>query len=99
MDDLDYELLAWLERGNSVFSPVEPTDESRREFQDTARRILQLRERGMLQVAATHVSQTESGEYMLIGPCALSAEGRASLAKDRRLGPRPPRPNRRVPSR
>jgi hypothetical protein len=47
-------------------------------------------ERGLIHVAAAHISRTEAGDYLLIGPCTLSADGRAAPANDRRLGPRPP---------
>jgi hypothetical protein len=89
VDDLDYHLLTWLE-GQSVFRPAEPTDASRVAFQATALRLFALRDRGLIHFLDSHTSRSESGDYLLIGPCTLSAEGRAALIRDRQLGPRNP---------
>ena len=89
MDEVDYHLLSWLEQGNTV-CPAERTDASRRAFRALAGRIFLLRTRGYLHFHENHVSRTEAGDYLLIGPCILSAEGRAVLGQDRHLGPRPP---------
>ena len=93
MDDVDYHLLAWLEQGHSVFRPAERTDASRQAFQGLVGRIFLLRARGYIHFHENHVSRTEASEYLMIGPCTLSAEGRAALGTDRRLGPRPPQPH------
>lgn len=91
MDDIDYHLLSWLEQGHSVFRPAERTEKSRQDFQALAERIAGLRGRGFIHYLDNHISKTESGEYLLIGPCTLLAEGRAALKRDRDLGSRPPR--------
>ena len=98
MDDLDYHLPAWLD-SNSVFRPAEPTPVSRAEFQSMVQRIYQLRTRGLIHFLDNHVSRSEAGDYLLIGPCTLSREGRAALTRDRQLGPRPPgrRPRTSLP--
>jgi hypothetical protein len=79
VDPLEYALLAWVESGHVVFQPTEPTEAERQSFQRTAARVLDLRERGWIEVAAAHISRSGSGHYLRIGPCALSAEGRAAL--------------------
>ena len=91
MDDLDYELLTWLERGHHVFQPAEATAAARQTFQHTAARVLDLWERGLIRVAAVHIRRTGLGEYLQIGPCVLSTEGRAALANGHRVVPAPPR--------
>lgn len=90
MDDLDYHLLAWVEQGHTVFRPAERTEASRDEFQGITQRIFDLRTRGHLRFQDSHVSRAESGHYLMIGPCSLTPEGAAALARDRRLGPRAP---------
>jgi hypothetical protein len=79
MDPVEYAVLAWVESGHAMFQPTEPTEAERQAFQRTAARLLDLRERGLVEVAATHISQTGSGHYLKIGPCALSDAGRAAL--------------------
>ena len=91
MDDVDYHLLASLEQEHSVFRPAERTEASRQEFQRIAERVFALRSRGYIHFHPNHVSRTEAGEYLLIGPCTLAAEGRAALGRDRQLGERLPR--------
>jgi hypothetical protein len=90
VDDLDYHLLAWLEDGHAVFRPAERTEASRQEFQRVAQRIFDLRARSLIDFRDNHVSRAESGDYLVIGPCHLSTEGRAALVRDRRPGARPP---------
>ena len=85
MDDLEYVLLAWVENGHAVFQPADSTEFERQAFQQTAARLLDLRDRGLIQVAAAHISRTGSGDYLRIGPCVLSAEGRATLVNHHRL--------------
>jgi hypothetical protein len=79
VDPAEYALLAWVESGHGVFQPAEPTEAERQAFQRTAARLLDLRERGLIQVAAAHISRSGSGHYLRIGPCALSVEGRTAL--------------------
>jgi hypothetical protein len=97
VNDLEYELLAWLEAGHSVFRPVEDTVTAKQEFQDTVARLLKLRERGLVQFSDGRIGRTEAGEYLLVGPCDLAPAGRSALERDRLLGPRPPSSNKRVP--
>ncbi len=85
MDDWDYRLLTWLESGHPVFQSAEPTDAARQEFQRTAARVLKLRERGLIHVVAAHISRTGAGDYLRIGPCVLSADGKAALVSYRQL--------------
>lgn len=97
MNDVEYELLAWLEAGHSVFRPVEGTTSAKQEFQDTVARLLGLRERGLVQFSDGRIGRTEAGEYLLIGPCDLTPAGRLALERDRSLGPRSPSSSKRVP--
>ena len=90
LDDVDYHLFAWIEQGHSASRPAERTDASCQVFQAVAGRIFLLRARDYIHFHQNHVSRTEAGDYLLIGPCTLPAEGRAALARDRRLGARPP---------
>ena len=91
MDDLDYQLLTWLQKGHPVFQPMEDTEAARQTFQHTAARVLDLWERGLIRVAAVHIRRTGSGEYLQIGPCILSPEGRAALVNGHRVVPASPR--------
>jgi hypothetical protein len=79
MDPVEYAVLAWVESGHAMFQPTEPTEAERQAFQRTAARLLDLRERGLIQVAAVHISPIDSGHYLRLGPCVLSTEGRAAL--------------------
>jgi hypothetical protein len=97
VNDVEYELLAWLEGGHTIFRPVEGTASAKLEFQDTVARLLELRERGLVQFADGRIGRTEAGEYLMVGPCDLTPAGRSALERDRRLGPRPPSSSRRVP--
>ncbi len=97
MDDIEYQLLAWLEAGHSVFRPLENTVSAKQEFQDTVARLLELRERGLVQFSEGRIGRTAAGEYLMVGPCDLTPAGRSALERDRRLGPRPPSSNKRVP--
>ena len=89
MDPVEYALLAWVENGHDVFQPAEPTEAERQAFQRTAARLLDLRERGLIQIAAAHISQTGSGHYLKVGPCVLTAQGRAALMNAEWMPPRP----------
>jgi hypothetical protein len=89
VDSLDYELLTWLERGHTVFQPAEATEAARQAFQQTAARILDLWERGLIRVAAVDIRRTGWGEHLQIRPCVLSAEGRAALVNGHRAIPTP----------
>ena len=84
LDVVDYHLLTRVESGNRVFQPAEPTDAARQLFQHTAARVLDLRERGLVHVAAAHISRMGTGDYLRVGPCVLSGQGKAARDTGRR---------------
>jgi hypothetical protein len=51
---------------------------------------------GYVDFPDSRISKTEEGSYLAVGPVDLTAEGRAALARDRRLGERPPRSHDRL---
>ena len=59
--------------------------------------LAQLRERGQVDYLEGHVTRTEAGIYLMIGPVQLTPAGKAALERDRRLGPRPQRSGALVP--
>lgn len=61
MNDVEYELLAWLEAGHSVFRPVGGTGSAKQEFQDTVAHLLALRERGLVQFPDGLIGRSEAG--------------------------------------
>lgn len=90
VDDLDYELLAWLAAGHSIFRPTEAAADCEQPFLALVARLLRLRDQGLVAFLDGHVAQTESGTYLMVGPVQLTPAGVAALEKDRRLGARPP---------
>ena len=92
MDQTDFELLSRMAAGESVFRPSDRSDEGRAAFQQTVVRLLSLRDRGWITLAEGRLARSQSGAYLLVGPCSLTDAGRAALEQDRRLGPRAPDP-------
>ena len=90
MDDLEYEVLAWLGAGNKVFRPREATAEAEEAFRGVIAVLERLRDRGLLGYLDGHVAQTESGIYLMVGPVQLTPAGVSALDRDRSLGGRPP---------
>ena len=90
MDQIDYELLSRLAAGESVLRPADRTDQARDDFQQTVVRLLSLRDRGWITLPDGRLTRSQSGAYLLAGPCSLTDAGRAALEHDRHLGTRPP---------
>jgi hypothetical protein len=91
MDDLEYDLLRYLETGRSVFQPPDAAHENQTAFAEVVGLLLRLRRAGYVEFRDSRISKTEQGVYLAVGPVDLTAQGRAALARDRRLGERPPR--------
>jgi hypothetical protein len=91
VDDLTYEVLAWLAAGHSVFRPREATQEAEEAFREVVTILARLRERREVDYLESHVTRTEAGIYLMVGPVQLTAEGKAALERDQSLGPRAPR--------
>ena len=89
MDQADFEILERLEAGASVFRPEARTDAARLGFEETVRRLMALRDRGLIRLPEGRVARSSSGAYLMVGPCDRTEAGRAALARDRALGPRP----------
>lgn len=91
MDDLTYEVLSWLTTGNSVFRPREATLDAEEAFRGVVSLLHQLRDKGLVSYLDGHVTQTESGIYLMIGPVHLTPAGSSALERDYRSGERSPR--------
>ena len=90
MDQADYEVLERIERGGYVFKPRDQSEESHAAFQQTVEQLLRLRAVGLVRFSEGRIMRTESGVYLMVGPCDLTPGGVAALSHDRSLGPRPP---------
>lgn len=90
MDQTDFELLERIERGGYVFRPHNRSEEERAAFQQKVADLLRLRGIGLIRLLEGKLMRAEDGSYLMAGPCDLTPAGIAELAKDRRLGPRPP---------
>jgi hypothetical protein len=90
MDDLTYELLAWIAAGNRVVRPREATADAEEEFRGVVFALSALRQAGLVAYQDGHVSRTASGVYLAVGPVSLTPEGEAALKRDAELGTRPP---------
>ena len=96
MDDLEHDLLSYLETGRSVFTPSDASHEAQNAFAETVGLLLRLRRVGYVDFPDSRISKTQQGVYLAVGPVNLTAEGRAALGRDRRLGQRPPRSHDRL---
>ena len=90
VDDLEYEVLAWLAGGNKVFRPREAVAHDEEAFRAVVAVLGRLRERGLIGYLDGHVAHTESGIYLMVGPVQLTPAGGLALERDRSLGGRPP---------
>lgn len=90
MDQLDFELLELIGQGGYIFRPADPSAESRAVFRQTVEDLLRLRAFGLVRFSDGRVMIAGDGSYLMVGPCDLTPAGIAALARDRRLGPRPP---------
>jgi hypothetical protein len=88
--DLEYEVLAWLASGHSVFSPPDRSDAGYAAFIETVDVLMLLRDRGWVGFPDGRLARTSGGTYVALGPVDLTTMGRAALERDRRLGERPP---------
>ena len=91
VDDLDYELLAWLALGTACFRPREAIQEAEEAFPVVVEHLGALRDHGLVKYRNEHVTTTESGIFLGVGPVQLTPAGKDALEHDQRLGPRPPR--------
>jgi hypothetical protein len=89
MDQLTYELLAWLGEGNGVLRPRASTTQAEEEFRDVVVALRRLREDGLVTYLNGHVSETTSGIFLAVGPVLLTPEGELALERERRAGTRP----------
>ncbi len=88
MDSLSYELLAWLDAGNSVFRPRGATRDAEEQFREVVALLARLREKGFVDYLDRHVARGSSGIYLMVGPVQLTGEGKAALECDCSFGPR-----------
>jgi hypothetical protein len=68
MDPVEYAVLAWVESGHAMFQPTEPTEAERQAFQRTAARLLDLRERGLVEVAPRTSARPDPGTISRSAP-------------------------------
>lgn len=90
MDDLTYQVLCFLEAGNSVFRPRETSPHTDENFRDLVTLLDRLKAQQFVTYLSTHISQTKSGIYLMAGPVYLTPAGGTALERDRSLGARPP---------
>jgi hypothetical protein len=95
MDQGDAEVLERIESGERTFRPGALTESARRGFEALVGHLRELRERGLIDLPERYLAQaegSETGAYLLAGPCHLTEAGRAALAEyrrgDRRAGQR-----------
>ena len=89
MDDLTYEVLSWLAAGNSVFMPRESTAHGEEAFRGVEPLLHRLRDQRLITYVDGHITQTQSGIYLIVGPVHLTPDGRSALERDLRSGERP----------
>lgn len=97
VDQMEYEVLAWLAAGNSVFRPRFATPDAQEAFHGVVALLAQLRGKGLVDYSERHMTQTSSGGYILVGPVELTPKGKAALRHDLRLGSRARRPGDPLP--
>ena len=97
MDELSYEILAWLAPGNRLFRPREASAEAEGEFREVVGALLRIRDLGWVSFLDGHISKTSGGIYVAVGPVLLTPEGVGVLERDVRLGARPPWPHGLLP--
>jgi hypothetical protein len=86
LSDRDVQLLDGLERGKHTFRPADV--EAPQTFAGLVEQLLRLRERGLIGLPDNHISRSQRGLFLMVGPCDLTPAGREALQRDRRLGPR-----------
>jgi hypothetical protein len=91
MDNLEYEVLSYLEAGRSVFRPRNLSQEAQQAFIELMGLLLRLRKEGCLEFPDCRIFRTGQGTYLAAGPVELTDAGRSALTRDRRLGERPGR--------
>ncbi len=90
MDDLTFEVLSWLSAGNRLFRPRESTAAGEEAFRGVVSLLQQMRGKELVTYLDGHVTRTEAGIYLMVGPVYLAPKGIAALERDIRSGPRPP---------
>jgi hypothetical protein len=108
MDQGDAELLERIASGERVFRPG-GSESARRVFEALVVHLRELRQRGLIDMperSVAHAADTDTGAYLMAGPCFLTEAGRAALqdfrnperrqgdrrATERRRQARPDRP-------
>ena len=72
-----------------MFRPREATREAEEAFREVVALLARLRESEQVDYVESHVTRTEAGVYLAVGPVELTPAGKAALERDQRLGPRP----------
>jgi two-component system, chemotaxis family, chemotaxis protein CheY len=65
-----------------------PSDVKGGDFGGLVQQLRQLRARGLLRLDEGRIMMSQSGAYLMAGPCDLTELGRQALERDRRLGSR-----------
>ena len=81
LSDADYELLERIKGGEQWFQPSSGSQRARDAFAGVVARLYDLRDRGLIEVSRSGATRTKHGEYLVIGPCELTAEGRTALER------------------
>ena len=89
MTQAEYDVLAAIEEGASVFRPENVGPGIEATFQRTFEVLLALRSQGWIRMPDGRIARDRAGRIMLAGPCDLTDAGRKALEHDRQLGPRP----------
>jgi hypothetical protein len=84
----EYDVLAAIEEGTSVFRPQDVGPGIEAAFERTFEVLLALRSQGWIRLPDGRIARDRAGRVMLAGPCDLTDAGRRALAQERQLGPR-----------
>jgi hypothetical protein len=90
MNEQEYAVLDRIERGRSVFRPLDTSPEARDAFRRVVDRLLHLRATGLIRLDESRILKAADGSVEKVGPCDLTPAGIAALSNRRMLGDPPP---------
>jgi hypothetical protein len=86
LSDAEVRILSRLAAGEHTFRPSSSPDHAA--FDVMVEQLKVLASRGLIRLPENRISRRESGAYMMVGPCDLTAKGKEALERDLALGPR-----------
>lgn len=84
LSDEEIRLLGLAEHGHTF----RPADVKTGDFGALIQQLRHLRDRGLLRLDEGRIMMSQSGAYLMAGPCDLTDAGRKAIERDRGLGPR-----------